>query len=881
MAEKVIVKSATSDLDGAQLDNAATEATLLRLVNLLEKQKTGSGASVSSMASQAKSQGISPKAMKDTETGLSGVSSASKATSSVLSKTGSIASSVLSSFGSTLSFLASGPLALLGSAFSIATDTIGRSMDALRETGSVGASFNGSLLELNKAAASAGMGLEEYSKFVSKNKDTMAILGGTVTEGAQRMGQLSKELRTSPAGQQLMALGISAESMNGAMGDFMKIEAMHGRLQGKRDADIVKGSGDYLKQLGELSRLTGENVDQLSKNMAAMMLDEQVNAVLQDQTEEQQKKTLSLLEQTNNISPKFNEALKAGMSGLGDNPLWNQIASVSPKMKQLAEDMGKGTATQDQWNEALAEAGPEMAAMLKSMSKESRLSVEEYRQMGPIVSQLNMNQAKFSKDAQERAKKEGDTSTAFTSGLMNAKSTLDAFWGSIKTAFLDSSIFKAMGDGANWVAEKLNSFKEPLQSFLKNFSLDGVFGGFLPKLTKGLTDSVTGLMPDVEKMFGSIIGIAKPFVTSIGNFFTSALGGLNIDGIAKSIKNNFTSVLEQWQYVVDNFFAPVFQTINENLAKIGPKVGPIFTDLVTIASDLFGIVTSICSSIVNTLMPIVRPVVQFLIDAFTPLTDLFGVIVSTVKGIVKLLKGDFGGFAEAMKDAFGGMINFFTSTIGAIVRLLGNIITPFKESFAEIADMIETFPLYIKKAVTSILPDWVSAKLGLATSDDIDKQLAARAKAMEEAKVKKPETPPTIEEAKVKKPETPPTTTPVIATIAASLAAPKAPEATAAPPSPKDYDKVAAEARKKELGTGFSTEDEKKKADKAADQAVADAKATDAKEARERQVATLNTVSEQLYTLNEVMKEILKLNKDQAEAQKDLVNVTKGRYSPV
>jgi phage-related protein len=565
--------------------------------------------------------------------------------------------------------------------------------------------------------------------------------------------------------------------------------------------------------------------------MAAMMLDEQVNAVLQDQTEEQQKKTLSLLEQTNNISPKFNEALKAGMSGLGDNPLWNQIASVSPKMKQLAEDMGKGTATQDQWNEALAEAGPEMAAMLKSMSKESRLSVEEYRQMGPIVSQLNMNQAKFSKDAQERAKKEGDTSTAFTSGLMNAKSTLDAFWGSIKTAFLDSSIFKAMGDGANWVAAKLNSFKEPLQSFLKNFSLDGVFGGFLPKLTKGLTDSVTGLMPDVEKMFGSIIGIAKPFVTSIGNFFTSALGGLNIDGIAKSIKNNFTSVLEQWQYVVDNFFAPVFQTINENLAKIGPKVGPIFTDLVTIASDLFGIVTSICSSIVNTLMPIVRPVVQFLIDAFTPLTDLFGVIVSTVKGIVKLLKGDFGGFAEAMKDAFGGMINFFTSTIGAIVRLLGNIITPFKESFAEIADMIETFPLYIKKAVTSILPDWVSAKLGLATSDDIDKQLAARAKAMEEAKVKKPETPPTIEEAKVKKPETPPTTTPVIATIAASLAAPKAPEATTAPPSPRDYDKVAQEARKKELGEGYHTEDEKIKADKAAQQAVSDAKAADAKEA--------------------------------------------------
>jgi hypothetical protein len=369
-------------------------------------------------------------------------------------------------------------------------------------------------------------------------------------------------------------------------------------------------------------------------------------------------------------------------------------------------------------------------------------------------------------------------------------------------------------------------------------------------------------------MFGSIIGIAKPFITSIGNFFNSALGGFNIDGIIKSIKNNFTSVLEQWQYVIDNFFAPVFQTINQNLVKIGPKVGPIFTDLVTIASDLFGIVTSICSSIVNILMPIVRPVVQFLIDAFTPLADLFGIIVSTVKGIVKLLKGDFGGFAEAMGDTFGGMINFFTSTIGAITRLLGNIITPFKESFAEIADMIETFPLYIKKAVTSILPDWVSAKLGLATSDDIDKQLAVRAKAMEETKIKN--------QTAVAAPTSPAVMTPQ------QVAAISTPTASA-PPSPRDYEQIRAEAKRKSLGGDDmpSTQFEKDRAQKESDKAVAEAKAVDAKEARDRQVATLNTVSEQLYTLNEVMKEILKIQKDQVETQKDLVNVSKGRYNPV
>ena len=120
-----------------------------------------------------------------------------------------------------------------------------------------------------------------------------------------------------------------------------------------------------------------------------------------------------------------------------------------------------------------------------------------------------------------------------------------------------------------------------------------------------------------------------------------------------------------------------------------------------------------------------------------------------------------------------------------------------------------------------------------------------------------------------------------VAKKTAALTAPKAPEATAAPPPPRDYDKIASETRKKELGEGFHTDDEKIKADKAADQAVADAKTADAKEARDRQVATLNTVSEQLYQLNETMKEILKINHDQVDAQKDLVNVTKGRYNAV
>ena len=516
MAEKVIVKSARSDLDGAQFDNAATEATLKRLVDLLEKQKSGSGASVSSMASQASSQGISPKVIKETETKLTGVSTASSA----LSKTGSVASSILSSFGSTISFLASGPLALLGTAFSVITDTISRSMDALRETGSVGASFNGSLLEINKAAASAGMGLEDYSKFVKQNSETLAMFGGTVTEGAHRMGAMSKDLRTSPVGQQLMALGISAESMTGAMGDFMKIEAMHGRLQGKRDADIVKGSGEYLKQLGELSRLTGQSVEQTSKNIAAMQKDEIYNAIMLDMSAEQQKKFAAQMELINSASPEFVKMLKDGITGLGDNDAWNQLAEISPEVKRLAESMKNGSATQEQINRVMTNLGPDIQAKLKDMPLASRRAFEPFLKLGPIATDLIQNSERFSKEAQEKAKKEGEASGAFTKIIMNVQSALEAFWGDLKLTFLESGVF----EGIDSVIKDLMKTLGPVGSDIKTFLTTGI-KDFITTLKTDLAGG-KGIMESLGHSFGDMFDKMTPVVTKLfGDMFTNLMSG--------------------------------------------------------------------------------------------------------------------------------------------------------------------------------------------------------------------------------------------------------------------------------------------------------------------------------------------------------------------
>lgn len=838
MVEKVIVKSASSDLDGAQFENAATEATLKRLVELMEKQKPGSGSSVNNTAQQAKDQGIQPKITKEANNAFEAVGGAAKKAAAGI---GGMAVDATK-------FLASGAFALLGSGLLFLKDTIGESMNTLRDTAKSGGSFNGSLLELNRSAAASGMNLKDFSGFIQANKATMATFGGTVTEGAKRMGMMANELRRGDVGQQLQALGVSTEDINNGMAQYVSQQSASGKLQGKSQAELTKGAGEYLKNLGELSRLTGESIDVLAQKQNEEQREARTAIATANMSDEAKKVFTDSMVYTAAENKDFANSFKNSISGIPDETAEFMMANNKAYADAVQKVQRGEAVSREEMAAAMAGNADLFDKLAKSTNGAAMANNGAILGLAKMQGSMSDVRNKVAAGGLKAAADEGKKSEAFTKSVMSFDNTVQNIIGQIKVAIIDSKIFQTVGNVVGWIAQKFLDFQKPLENFIKNFDIGGAIGGFLPKLGDGLSSTVTGIMPDLEKTFGKIISVATPFVSSIGNFFSSALGGINIDGISKSIQTNFTSVLTQFQYVIDNFFAPIFQTINQNLVKIGPKIGPIFNDLFEIASDLFGSVVSVVSGITNVLIPIVRPIGQFLIDAFTPLVDAFGVITSVVKGIVKLLTGDFSGFASAMTDAFGGIINVWANTIGAIVRLLGNILTPFKQQFDDIAEMIETFPLYIKKAVTSILPDWVSAKLGLATSDDIDKQLAARAKAMEEAKVKTNATPA------------------VVAPTSTQLATVNAP-ANPAISTPK----VAEEKKKNEE-------------EKQANQTIAaitqkESQASEAKDAATTQAATLNTVSDGITKLNAVMVAILELQHQQFDAQKDLVNAAKGRYN--
>jgi hypothetical protein len=980
MVEKVIVKSSSSDLDGAQFENAATEATLKRLVDLMEKQKPGGGAAVKNAAAQAKSQGINPKVVKDTEDGLSSISKSTKdASNSVsqisqsgkdaasnvdkLSRSGYDASKKTSSFGSALSFLASGPLALIGSAFSMITDTIGQSMDALRATGGVGASFNGSLLELNKAAASSGMSLQEYSKFVGQNSQLMANLGGTVTEGAHRMGELSKGLRTSQVGQQMMALGITTDSMNGALADYMKIEAQQGRLEGKTTAELTKGSGEYLKNLGDLSRLTGQNVDELSKQAEAMQRDEKINALMQDMTEEQQKKFTAQMQQLTAVSPELAKAFKDGMIGLGDNDLWNQLSSISPEARQLAEDMKNGRIKQDQFNDTMGKLGPQIRDKLKDMPVAARAAFEPFLKMGPISSELNKNQEIYSKEAQERAKREGEASKPFTSAMMNLQSTLSAFYGELKLTFMESGIFKRISGAVDWAATKFTELKDPMMKFVKTI-LDTALpvfdkvGQVLSNIVNSIMSTIAPQLPLLGRLFSNIsntiVSLIDPALDLFGTVANNAAKVFSqllipivnelwndISGLAKSIYDNLMpsfngvnnsflaflpsidttiKVLKDWQPVIVGLIEGFIAYRGMLLAVEGAQL------LWAGAQALYAGITTVASiawAVVSTAGWIALGAFNLAVWAATTLFAALGVpVIAVIAAVVAL-----GAIFKALYD------NGWTlgSAWEAIGDSFSSIFLDLKKAFADAIDYLKSWvnggrSEAEKKAAEKDYEAEKALYKTRADARDAKRAEVRKERGTEDSLLnisgKKEETKPKDQDQKLQSlldatksvdtskltsaqkdqmvglsPSTPGTTTAATAKaidpkeaerqklidertnqilgVSPSLAAvmPKNPTLAAVQgPQPGAEKSAEKEASKKSDEASSAT----------AEAVVATAsKADETLKISYQQVATLNTVSDQLNTLNEVMKEILKLHHDQIDTQKDLVNVTKGKYSPL
>ena len=167
---------------------------------------------------------------------------------------------------------------MLGTVFGAVAGAADKLYTSFKTAGSVGASFGGSISAMNTAASGAGLTFDQFAGVIKNNAADLAVFGGSTGEGAKRMANMAKQLRSNTgalAGTQddLARLGYSAEDINAGFAKYSSMMAKSGGLQGKSDIELAAGTANYLKQLDAVAKLTGQTKDAQEQENARRMAD--------------------------------------------------------------------------------------------------------------------------------------------------------------------------------------------------------------------------------------------------------------------------------------------------------------------------------------------------------------------------------------------------------------------------------------------------------------------------------------------------------------------------------------------------------------------------------------------------------------------------------
>jgi len=339
MAGKEVVKG-TFGNESIELNNAATEATLMALLKLAQKDSA-------ILAQMAKQAGIDAKKIEDSlekskDSGGGGGGGGLNFLGGAANLAGGFLMDMVGGITKTIGNLAGFADALmdgtarasdffkafkdlpLGLGFfaqllAAAQKFYEVQIDTYRKISETGAGLTGSLVGLRIQALTLGLSMDQFAGMFAKNQKALAALGANAARGAQNLVAINTQLINSNLGHHLMGLGYTFEQINGLIGDYLAVTAdgvKVNRSAASEQARLAKAAGEYGKELDFLSRLTGESREALQQKMAADAQEASWKMYLAGLPEEQQKLAAQAVERARLLGGKGGvDAIKAMFVG--------------------------------------------------------------------------------------------------------------------------------------------------------------------------------------------------------------------------------------------------------------------------------------------------------------------------------------------------------------------------------------------------------------------------------------------------------------------------------------------------------------------------------------------------------------------------------------
>jgi chemotaxis protein histidine kinase CheA len=434
---------------------------------------------------------------------------------------------------------------LLANVFGAVAAAAEKQLGSFQELASVGATFGGSMTAMTNAASGAGLTVDQFAKIVSSNGQAMAELGGTTEAGAKRFADLGKQMKQSGLGDELLRLGYSTEGINKGMAGYLATMGSSGRLQGASTTQLAQGAATYMKELDGLSKITGQNREDLAKERERLAKDAQLEAAMQGMDEKQRSSMLTYIQSF----PKAQQSAIKDMLATGTitSEEGVKMAAMYPKLASQMQAHGRtlqagGQISKEAMNStrnAGIEEARERNKTLKSVGQFNKEMGDTYSGGAELARQKINGLAQATQEQADVAKKASQAEA-----LEKSKQRLAEFSNTMTNFLANSGLIDTMMSAFESLGKYVMAVAVPMFN-----TLSGVLKAIAPIITDYVVPGfqilgdflVTGVFPIFERL-GSIVGsILSPALESTGGVL--GLFETSLYAVSDFIEDNLGTIL--------------------------------------------------------------------------------------------------------------------------------------------------------------------------------------------------------------------------------------------------------------------------------------------------------------------------------------------------
>ena len=512
------------------LNNAATEATLKQLLAAMTAMAKASGVEIKNAATLDKDLGKLGKetqnavkngrkfqqglktgadsaeglgdALDDTAESVDSWGQGLKDSLTLVGKMGQTVQKAIDFIGGSLSSISG-----MGDSITSATDTLGNIPlvgDAIKgvygpvagavetlqtqfqSAASVGANFGGNIAEFSKAAGGAGMTMEQFSGVVQKNAQNLVFLGGSTADGAKRLADMGKQIRKSQVGDELARLGFSTTDINNGLAEYSGRLARSGRAEQLSNRQLINLTGQYMKNLDAVSKLTGKSKEALQAEQDARMADAQYRVMrskLDPKQQAEMDKLMDSIPKAHQVGIK--EILATGTAtsdeGVKAMAFLRESSGAAQKLfqqMQSGQGLEEGFAN-DFYDTYAAEAKKFAESPIGETLAKFDDSMKEFYVGAADVAERNKSLAEIQQEIEDQLKKNKEdaakgvediidpaTIKTFKENIAQASTEFTTMLGSVDLAPLEKVFNKALDAARDYLVPALNMAANNFDAFL-------------------------------------------------------------------------------------------------------------------------------------------------------------------------------------------------------------------------------------------------------------------------------------------------------------------------------------------------------------------------------------------------------------------------------